>query len=129
MLSESALKSRTSNPVVVECLDKGLDLVNENRPREAIECFNRAQDLEPEFAPAHYFEGVARMMQGQLQTGLRKLEFRFVTFPENQQHRFPVSPWRGQPIKGLRIVLHHEQGLGDSIQFARYIPVVRGAWR
>ena len=38
--------------------------------------------------------------------------------------RFDSPPWRGEPLEGKTILLHAEQGLGDTIQFSRYVPMV-----
>ena len=46
---------------------------------------------------------------------------------ENRPRSFPQPIWRGEPLNGARILLHAEQGLGDSIQFLRYVPMVHAA--
>ena len=38
---------------------------------------------------------------------------------------FSQPQWRGEDLNGKTILLHAEQGFGDSIQFIRYLPMVR----
>ncbi len=38
---------------------------------------------------------------------------------------FPPPQWRGEPLHGARILLHGEQGLGDTLQFLRFLPMVQ----
>jgi hypothetical protein len=44
---------------------------------------------------------------------------------KNAPRSFTQPLWRGEPIEGKRILLHAEQGLGDTLQFLRYVPMVQ----
>jgi len=93
---------------------------------EAIEQFEQALRLSPQSPRAHEFLGTALLQRGHFQRGWREYEWRFQT-PEmlrskNIYHRVPA--WRGEPLAGRTIFLHAEQGFGDAIQFARYVPMV-----
>jgi Flp pilus assembly protein TadD len=91
---------------------------------EAMACFERALALKPDFAIAHYNQALLHLLQGELETGFREYEWRWGFLP---RRHFTLPLWRGQPLAGKRILLHAEQGLGDSIQFLRYVPMVAAA--
>jgi Flp pilus assembly protein TadD len=91
---------------------------------EAMACFERALALKPHFAIAHYNQALLHLLQGEFETGFREYEWRWGFLPRRE---FSVPLWRGEPLAGKRILLHAEQGLGDAIQFLRYVPMVGAA--
>ncbi len=70
------------------------------------------------------------MLHGDFAAGWHNYEYRWQTkMLRNARRNFSQPQWLGQPITGARILLHAEQGLGDTLQFLRYVPMVvaRGA--
>ncbi len=81
--------------------------------------------LEPRYVEAHNNLALCLLAAGRYREGWRKHESRWDSPFLRAQRRFTDIPlWQGEPLAGKRILLHAEQGLGDTLQFARYIPMV-----
>jgi tetratricopeptide (TPR) repeat protein len=84
----------------------------------------RALALEPGFGDARMNQCLLQLLQGDYVNGWRNYEVRWKVYTP----RTSTQPlWLGAPLKGARILLHAEQGLGDSLQFLRYVPLVQAA--
>jgi len=92
--------------------------------RPAIAAYEKAIALQPDFATAHWNLGFALLLLGDYARGLPEYEWRFKTRTVVRPRNFPQPLWDGSNLAGKRILLHAEQGLGDTIQMARYLPMV-----
>jgi Tfp pilus assembly protein PilF len=94
-----------------------LDLID-----EAVAHYRRALLLQPENANARWNLALVQLLEGDFAEGWGNYEARWQR--DNAPCNFPQPLWRGQPLGGARILLHAEQGLGDNIQFLRFVPQV-----
>jgi tetratricopeptide (TPR) repeat protein len=93
---------------------------------DAFAAYDKALALEPACAQAHYNEGLLRLALGEMELGWIKCEYRWETQQFRGGKRNFLQPlWLGDSdIKGKIILLHAEQGLGDTLLACRYIAKV-----
>lgn len=103
-------------------VNRGNVLRELGRHQDALLAYGEARRLDPEFEEFHFNEGLSQLVLGDLSSGWPKYELRWkdkrLTYPISQ---FTEPLWLGrESLFGKTILLHAEQGLGDTIQFCRY---------
>ncbi|MBF8271754.1 MAG: glycosyl transferase family 9 [Magnetococcales bacterium] len=90
----------------------------------AMEAYGQALLSRPGFAEAYFGMGVIWLLRGDFVQGWPLYEWRWKKrdFPPHEHHQ-PL--WDGGPMAGGTLLLHCEQGFGDSIQFVRFLPLVK----
>ncbi len=90
---------------------------------EAIAALRRALALAPNHANAHAGLGILLLARGEFGEGLDEYEWRLLS-SEAKGPRFSQMPWHGESLAGRHIYVQAEQGFGDTLQFARYLPLL-----
>ena len=91
---------------------------------DAVACYQTALALNPDFADAHFSLASAWLLSGDWQRGWSEYEWRW-RMKGIAPRRFSQRLWDGAPFTGKTILLHAEQGLGDTMQFIRYASIVK----
>jgi tetratricopeptide (TPR) repeat protein len=106
--------------------NRGVMLQALRRLEEALASYAAAAAVKPGFADAHFNEALCRLSVGDFATGWQKYEWRWRLQSAAQAKRvFPKPLWLGkEDLSGKTVFLHAEQGLGDTLQFCRYVPAV-----
>jgi Flp pilus assembly protein TadD len=104
--------------------NRGSAVLALNRVEEAVAAYGRAVRLDPALPDPHRNLGIARLLQGRLAEAWPEYEWRLRCTDSPTPVALPRPRWDGGPLDGRVILLYAEQGLGDVLQFVRYVPLV-----
>jgi Flp pilus assembly protein TadD len=100
----------------------GVLSVNCNQLAAGEKYFCKALELNPGYTQAEFSLATLYLLQGNLDKGWKKYDHSRMV--ENSSPLPQIKRWQGECLKGKTILLYHEQGLGDSLQFVRYAHLV-----
>ncbi|UCD82321.1 MAG: tetratricopeptide repeat protein [Desulfobacterales bacterium] len=93
----------------------------------ALKWYKKSIALKADYAEAHFNLSTAYLLAGNFTAGWREYEWRFKRreWKKTYPYGFEIPRWCGQSLTGKRLYVHSEQGLGDILQFVRYLPMVK----
>ena len=93
------------------------------RFEEALASYDRGVALEPELVGPHHNRALIWLLLGKWAEAWQEYEWRCQT-KEFPKFLFVQPRWDGSPLEGRTLLVHTEQGLGDTLQFVRYLPLI-----
>jgi tetratricopeptide (TPR) repeat protein len=105
----------------------GLTLSELQRPSEARVMFERALSIDPNFVGARWNLAMSQLLQGDYAHGWLNHEARWDGSPELRgvtRGGLKLPIWEGESLAGKTLFVWGEQGFGDALQFARYVPLI-----
>jgi tetratricopeptide (TPR) repeat protein len=127
---DSYSRALAINPALTTALNNRGNLFRSRKQfAKALPDYRQAIALDPNSVEAHYNFGQLALLQGDFAAGWPGYEWRGLTEEGRafNTRTLPQPAWFGQhPLQDKRIFLHAEQGLGDTIQFCRYVSLVAG---
>ena len=91
---------------------------------EAVADFRRAIAIQPLHGNAHSGLAMNCLLRGRFSEGLVEYEWRWRSSELPSRPPMP-TPWKGEDPRAKRLLVHCEQGLGDTLHFCRYLPLLR----
>ena len=92
---------------------------------EALEAYGKSLAIRPGDPQTHSNRGMALLLKGELAEGFKEYQWRSQERKDEAQRRaFLERLWDGSPLNGRTLLVQAEQGLGDTLQFSRFVPAV-----
>lgn len=97
-----------------------------HRLGEAEAAYRRSLDIRPSYVEADLNLGILLLLRGNLPEGWPRYESRW-SMPgvAEKRPKFKQPEWEGDPLSGRTLLVYSEQGMGDNLQFVRYLPLLR----
>ncbi len=104
----------------------GMCYVQQTKFTQAEQMFKHALSLDSECANAHFYYSMVLLTKGHFSQGWQEFEWRWQKPDFTSQKRDFAQPlWDGKPLNGKTLLVHTEQGIGDSLQFIRLLNKVK----
>ncbi len=86
--------------------------------------FGEAVRIDPGYGTARWNLAVLKLLSGEWHEGFREFEARFVKKDAVPRLHGNLPRWDGSPLPGTTLLVHAEQGFGDTLQFCRYLSLL-----
>ena len=104
----------------------GNALQNQGNPLAAIEAYDQVLKILPDSAPTRFNRSISLLLSRNFEEGWVEYEWRFTDLNgQKKYNKKGVQRWDGTIFPGKRLLVIDEQGLGDTLQFIRYLPMVK----
>ena len=103
--------------------NKANALLTIRRLDEAEKSYSTALTIDPDFADALWNKSILLLLYGKYEEGFKLFENRWRSALKNYYRKYDKPLWNGQSLDNKTIFIYPEQGLGDFIQFCRYLPM------
>ena len=103
--------------------NKANALLTIRRLEEAEKSYSTALTIDPDFADALWNKSILLLLYGKYEEGFKLFENRWRSALKNYYRKYDKPLWNGQSLDNKTIFIYPEQGLGDFIQFCRYLPM------
>ncbi len=104
--------------------NRGVAYLADGNVRKAMASYQKAIAMNPDFVDAHWNRSLAWLITGNYEQGWPEHEWRW-KLKKYYRRKLSQPMWEGERFEGKRLLIFVEQGLGDTLHFARYIPMVK----
>ena len=113
------------NPNAISALyNFGFTLKKMDKLDRALEIYKEVLAKKPDYAPVHFSLSSIYLSLGDFENGLPEYEWRWKAYNQDS-HKKDIPLWEGQDLTGRTLLVCTEQGLGDTIQFVRYLKLLK----
>ena len=105
----------------------GNALQAQKKPKAAIEAYDQVLKMLPDSAETRFNRSQSLLLLGNWQEGWKEYEWRFKSIEKKARllAEKEIQRWDGSTLAGKRLLVVDEQGFGDTLQFIRYLPLVK----